>query len=160
MKKLFLKLSIVVMLFMTMVSCKKDITEELEASNREALLPPSAENYYIDSIIINDGGNDRVVKFDYDLPNKKVSVKFNTDTYPFYSTVVYQYNSDWLLVSLNRDLNTIYKFNSGKFIGMKVNTGTQFENFINISFNNKPKQAISLFRLVSLLYQFCFKIHL
>jgi hypothetical protein len=46
-------------------------------------------------------------------------------------------------VSLNRDLNTIYKFNSGKFIGMKVNTGTQFENFINISFNNKPKQAIS-----------------
>ncbi|MBK7504894.1 MAG: hypothetical protein IPI52_07395 [Bacteroidetes bacterium] len=43
MKKITLKLSIVVMLFMTMVSCKKDITEELEAANeaanKEALLP-------------------------------------------------------------------------------------------------------------------------
>jgi hypothetical protein len=145
MKKLFLKLSIVVMLFMTMVSCKKDITEELEASNREALLPPSAENYYIDSIIINDGSSPRVVKFNYDVPNKKVSVIFKNDNFPFYSNVVYyKYDSNWLLESLSKDLNTIYKFNAGKFIGMKVNNGDeQFENFININLNNKPRQAIS-----------------
>ena len=77
MKKLFIKSGVMLMLALTMVSCKKDITEELEASNESsnkgALLPPNANNYYIDSIIINDGTS-RVVKFDYDVPNKKIMI--------------------------------------------------------------------------------------
>ena len=43
MKKLFIKSGVMLMLALTMVSCKKDITEELEASNESsnkgALLP-------------------------------------------------------------------------------------------------------------------------
>ena len=46
MKKLFIKSGVMLMLALTMVSCKKDITEELEASNESsnkgALLPPNA----------------------------------------------------------------------------------------------------------------------
>ena len=106
MKKITLKLSIVMMLFMTMVSCKKDFTEELEASNeaanKEALLPPSADNYYIDSIIINDGTIPKVVKFNYDVPNKKVQVssKRLVGAGLLDYDMILNYNYNWLLENL------------------------------------------------------------
>ena len=147
MKKLFIKSGVMLMLALTMVSCKKDLTEELEASNESsnkgALLPPNANNYYIDSIIINDGTS-RVVKFDYDVPNKKIMIYKKSISSPTVLYDTYKYNNNWLLQSVDNDYS--FSYNSASIIN-NINFNTGFGSLVSCSMfslsNKKPKYVYS-----------------
>ena len=146
MKKITLKLSIVMMVIMAMVSCKKDITDELEASNREALSSESiASNYYIDSIIVNDGGDTRILKFDYDVANKSVNVYLKETPLSSYVLYVnYLYNNNWKLIKMDNIVifpdDFLFNYsNTGYLSNIRFNSVDGIKPCEEyISANNKP----------------------